>query len=167
MSYSKIPTTLADVPAAVAEVLANNRIEIAPEQATFLVTNGRAVQLDTGDEVWCASVILDDPDTAQIEFLTVAVAVAETMPARRPNGRLIGTACWRGMGAEIVAKHSINTIRAACLMIALGEPQPQYTDESGNTVDIMPIPINDASNTCIRTQLAVVPETSGDLPDVL
>ena len=161
MSYQKTRHTISRLESAAAEVLSAARVD-APAQ--IVATAGAIVQLDSGDHVWLACVPNDDPDTQHIEFLTVAIAVdpASDTIRRKPNGQPIAIVTARGVWPSVVATHGITQIRKACMMIALGEPQPQAEGS-----DIIALPDADSASASIRSQLAVADQISADLEDAL
>lgn len=159
MSYEKTTTEITDLEDAVAEALADAAVTIAP---ATVAAAGSTVLLDSGETVWIACVPSDDPVTPQIEFLVVAIACDDETPIRRSGGQLVAVVTLRGIWPDVLALHGVSTIRKACMMIALGEPQPQ-----AEGADVIPLPAADRANGCIRTALDVANQVAAPLDDVL
>jgi hypothetical protein len=171
MSYTKLDTT-PDVTAGVAALLSQNGISI-PGIADELIAAGAAVTLDTGQTVWCSCVVHDKPETVQIDLLAVALQIDNGVVRQKANGQIAGVATWRGVMQEHLDAWTVSTVRKACLMVALGEQQPQVPIPNPDPApapqmqDVFPIPAMDAANASIRTTIAVADQLAAPLADVL
>lgn len=171
MSYTKLDTS-PDAAAGLTGLLAQNGIDI-PGIADELIAAGSAVSLDTGQTVWCSCVIHDKPETVQIDLLTVAIEFVNGGARQKANGQIAGIATWRGVMQEHLDAWTVSTVRKACLMIALGEAQPQVPIPSPDpapapqTQDVFPLQTMEASNGSIRTAIAVADQLAAPLADVL
>ncbi|SEJ56214.1 hypothetical protein [Frateuria terrea] len=171
MSYTKLDTTF-DVAAGLAALLTQNGIDF-PGLADDLIAAGSAVMLDTGQTVWCSCVVHDKPETVAIDLLAVAMQLVDGAPRQKANGQIAGVATWRGVMQEHLDAWTVSTVRKACLMLALGEPQPQVPIPSSDpppapqVQDVFPTPAMDAANGSIRTAIAVADQLAAPLADVL
>lgn len=171
MSYTKLDTS-PDVGEGLAALLAQNGIEI-PGLADALTAAGSAVTLDTGQIVWCSCVVHDKPETVQIDLLTVALQLVDGAARQKANGQIAGIATWRGVMQEHLDAWTVSTVRKACLMIALGEQQPQVPIPNPDpapapqTQDVFLLQPMEASNGSVRTAIAVADQLAAPLADVL
>lgn len=171
MTYQKIDLSLAGVEQAVSDALSQNKVRYA--LAAELTAAGAVVQLGTGQSVWCSCIAHDLPETPEIDFLTVAFEVASGSPRYKPNGQLVCVANWRSVRPEHLDAWGIDTIRKACLMIALGEPQPQVPIDvpavgGPTTMDVFGFHDDmDRANGCILSQSAAADQLAEPLADVL
>lgn len=152
MSYEKITLeipTIADALAAVAP-------DAADESAMLAASS--VVQLETGDIAWVGCVVADNPDTVNIEFATVAIAVnADGTIRTRPSGQPIAATFMHPVVPEIVVSRGRDAIRKDLILIALGEP-PIYPEDwaAMNTAD-----------RSIRTYIAAAAQVAAPQTDVL
>ena len=171
MAYTKLDT-LPDVAADVAALLTQNGVDIVG-LADDLVGAGSSVVLDTGQTVWCACVVHDKPETVQIDLIAVALQIVSGAARKKANGQVVGTVRWAGVMQEHLDAWTVSTVRKACLMLALGEPQPQVPipdpdpAPAPQTQDVFPMPAMAASNSSIRTAIAVADQMAVPLADVL
>lgn len=171
MSYTKLDTS-PDVTDGLTALLTQNGVDV-PGIADELISAGSAVTLDTGQTVWCSCVIHDRPETVQIDLLTVALELVDGEPRKKTNGQIAGIATWRGVMQEHLDAWAVSTVRKACLMIALGEAQPQVAIPNPDpapapqTQDVFPLPDMEASNGSIRTAIGLADQLAAPLADVL
>lgn len=170
MSYTKLDT-VPDVADGLATLLAQNNIAEDGLAAQLIAAAG-AVTLDTGQTVWCSCVVHDKPETPQIDLCAVALECVNGAPRSKPNGQLVGVTAWRGVWPAALAEMGVDTIRKACLMIALGEPQPQVPvpvpAQGGPTEqDVFPMPASDAAAASIRAAISAADQLAAPPADVL
>jgi hypothetical protein len=170
MSYTKLETTL-DATSAVADLLAQNKIDTSGV-ADELLAAGAAVTLDSGQTVWCSCIVHDRPETPPIDLLVAAIEFVDGAPRTKANGQIVGTANWRQVWPAPLASWGVDTVRKACLMLALGEPQPQVPipdpAEGGPTEqDVFQIPATDAAASSIRAAISAADQLAAPLADVL
>lgn len=173
MSYEKLTDpTLADIDEAVAAALAQNKVRYA-DLAADLVAAGAVVQLGTGQIVWCSCVAHDLPETPEIDFLVVAIEIIDGAARVKPNGQQVSVVTWRSVRPEHLDSWGIDTIRKACLMVALGEPQPQVpidvpAEGGATTMDVFGFHDDmDRANGCILSVSAAADQLAAPLTDVL
>lgn len=172
MSYTVNATApIADPTADVLALLAQNKIYI-DGIADELVAAGSFVTLDDGSVVWCSSIIHDLPETPQIDFLTLAFQVDGAAARRKANNQVVGIATWRVVFSEHLDAWTVPTIRRACLMIALGESQPQVpiptpAVDGPTEQDVFVLPDMDKSNGSVRTAIAAADQIAAPLTNVL
>jgi hypothetical protein len=172
MSYTiNTDATVSDLAGDVAALLAQNKVFI-DGIGDELIAAGTLVTLDDNSIVWCSCIIRDLPETPQIDFITIAFQVSNGAARRKTNGQVVGIATWRSVFAEHLDTWTVPTIRRACLMIALGEPQPQVPIpvpvEGGPTEqDLFPLPDMDKANGSIRSAIAAADQIAAPLTNVL
>jgi hypothetical protein len=172
MSYTKLdPPPPPDASEALTLALQQNGVD--PSIAQTMLSSAALVQLETGEKVWVSCVADDQPDTPQLDFLTVALALNEAGDAiwLKPNGQPVGRVFWQGIWPEQLATLTIDVVRKACMMLALGEPQPQVdipNPEEGGPTQQDALPVGDvAGSFSVRTAIAAARELAAPLADVL
>jgi hypothetical protein len=172
MSYTKIAPPSAPLGASHMDaLLAQFAVEV-DGIGDELLAAGAYVTLDSGQTVWCSCIVHDRPETPQIDFLVVAVEIDADGPRVKQNGQMVALATWRGVMPEHLDAWGVDTVRKACLMIALGEPQPQVPiplpAEGGPTEqDVFVLPAFDSANGSIRAHISSADQLAAPLADVL
>lgn len=162
MSYEKLTSTPPGIDAALGKALERASTVTSDSRAAML-QSGAAVRLDTGDVVWVASVVQDDPETVDVDLFTCAIACDDDGVIYRPNGAPVYSHFWHGIDPPRLADIGLPTVRKACMMLALGEPQPQVGSEDvfrGHDAQF-------ADQRSIRKALAAAAELAAPLDDVL
>lgn len=170
MTYQVVATTLADPRAAVSAVLDQNGVDA--DIADDLTAAGATVLLANGRSVWCSCIVHDRPETPSIDFIVVAFEVADGALRVKPNGQNVSVCTWRAVLPELLDAWTVPVIRKACLMIALGEPQPQVPipvpAEGGPTAqDVFVLPDADKANGCILPMMSAADQLAAPLSNVL
>lgn len=163
MSYTKLSDPPAGIESALNLVLASaSQVTTASRQS--LLDSAGTVLLDTGETVWVACVVQDNPDTAAVEMFIAAIAAQDGAAWIKGNGSPCATSWWHGVDQATIVSLGVDCARKALMMIALGEPQPQ--DSEGHDV----FPSIDSATTAgrsIRTAIASATELAAPLTDVL
>lgn len=146
--------------------------KVDASEAASLVAAASTVQLDSGQTVLCSCSPADRPDTPEFDLLTVAVELVDGAYRQRANGNPVCVAWWTSVAPDSLASITMDTARKACLMIALGEPQPQILvpnpDENGPTEqDVFQLTHHEALCRSIRTVIAAADQAASALADVL
>lgn len=170
MSYTKNATDPTGISEALSRALTLNSVDTS--FASDLLAAGASVTLETGDVVWVSCVVHDRPETPQIDLLTVAIAAKNGAAWVKANGQPVASVFWKGVWPENLATLTIDTVRKALMMIALGEPQPQVaipnpdTAPAPQTQDALPVG-DVASSWSIRTAIQAATQLDAALVDVL
>lgn len=146
--------------------------KVDASEAAALVAAAATVQLDSGQTVLCSCIPADRPDTPEFDLLTVAVELVDGAYRQRANGNPVCVAWWTSVAPDSLAGITMDTARKACLMIALGEPQPHIPvpnpDENGPTEqDVFQLTHHEALCRSIRTVIAAADQAASALADVL
>lgn len=170
MSYTKNPADPTGIAEAITDALSMNGCDTA--LAAEILAAGSSVTLETGDVVWLSSIVHDRPETPQIDFLTVAIAAKSGAAWIKPNGQPVSSVFWKGVWPENLAALSIDTVRKALLMLALGEAQPQVAipnpDPPPAPQQQDALPVGDiAASWSIRTAIQAATQLDAALTDVL
>lgn len=171
MSYTKqtdTPTQAATDAITAAITYAKVDAAVAPP----LVAAAATVQLDSGQIVLCSCVPADRPETPEFDLLTVAVEMVNGTYRQRANGNPVCAVGWTSVAPDTLASVTMDTARKACLMVALGEPQPQIPvpnpDENGPTEqDVFQLTHHEALRRSIRTLIAAADAATAPMADVL
>lgn len=162
MSYEKLTTAPRNIDIALSVALQRATTVTGVSKAAML-QSGITVQLDTGECVWVACVVQDDPETVDIDLFTCAIAATGGGVIYRPNGQPVYSHFWHGIDPPRLAAVGMSTVRKACMMLALGEPQPQVEGE-----DVFRgFDAQFADQRSIKKALAAYAELAAPLEDVL
>lgn len=170
MSYTKNSTDPTGISDALNAALAMNSVDTS--FAADVLAAGSSVTLETGDVVWVSCVVHDRPETPQIDLLTVAIAAKNGAAWMKANGQPVSSVFWKGVWPEQLATLTIDTVRKALLMLALGETQPQVAIPNPDpapapqTQDALPVG-DIASSWSIRTAIKAATQLDAALVDVL
>lgn len=162
MSYQRLTSTPQGIEIALSVAL-QRATTVTGVSKTAMLRSGVTVQLETGDIVWVACAVQDDPETVDIDLFTCAIAADADGVIYRPNGQPVYSHFWHGIDPPRLAEVSMSTARKACMMLALGEPQPQIDGEDvlkGHDAQF-------ADQRSIRKALAAYAELAAPLDDVL
>ncbi|MGN6383641.1 MAG: hypothetical protein ACTHMK_13645 [Dyella sp.] len=170
MSYTKNPTDPTGIADALTTALSMNAVDTS--FSADILAAGSSVTLETGDVVWLSCIVHDRPETPQIDFLTVAIAAKNGAPWIKPNSQPVCSVFWKGVWPENLAALSIDTVRKALLMIAMGEAQPQVPitnpDPPPAAQQQDALPVGDvATSWSIRTAIQAATQLDAALTDVL
>ena len=170
MSYTKNTTDPTGIADALNTALTLNSVD--PSFATDILAAGSGVTLETGAVVWLSTIVHDRPETPQVDFLTVALAAQNGAAWIKSNGQPVASVFWKGVWPEQLASLTIDTVRKALLMLALGEPQPQVAipnpdpPPAPQTQDALPVG-DIATSWSIRTAIQAATQIDAALVDVL
>lgn len=143
---------------------------VALDVTPSLLSAGTAVDLEDGTAVWVSCIVYDRPETPQVDFLTVAIALRDGEPWVKPNSQVVATVFWHGVWPDALAALGLGMVRKALMMVALGEPQPRLPvlePKEGEPTERDAIPLADAAARSIRTAVTAANEISAPLEDVL
>lgn len=175
MTYTKRSSLVPDIEDALTVTLAQQGLAgdggVAQDVAPSLLSAGVAVDLEDGAGVWVSCIVHDRPETPQVDFLTVAIALdASGAPWVKGNGQIVAVVFWHGLWPDVLAQLGMGTTRKALMMVALGEPQPQVPvvePAGGQPTERDAIPLADAAARSIRTAITAAGEIAAPLEDVL
>ena len=171
MSYQKLTTEVTDIAAAVAAALSQNSVAI-DGLAEELADAGTVVQLDgTGPLVWVSCVVHDQPETPQLDMITVAIACnADSTTRSKQNGQLVAQVFWSSIWPQRLGELGIDTVRKSLMMVALGESQPQIpipNPTEGGPTEMDAVPMANPGAHSIRLAITAADELAAPLADVL
>jgi hypothetical protein len=152
MSYEKITLTI--------PTIADALEAVAPEAAdqSAMLAAASVVQLETDDIAWVCCAAADNPDTVNIEFATVGIAVnADGTIRTRPSGQPIAVAFMHPVVPDVVVSRGRDVIRKDLILIALGETPIHPEDWTA---------MNTAERS-IRTYIAAAAQVAAPQTDVL